>query len=109
MPQFLGHGQGIVDVQRVGQQHDELVAAVPGNRVAGADFARHPPGALDQHGIAHLMPVLVVDFLEMVEIEQQQREGIAVADVLLHRLLETVHEQETVGQAGQQVMRRQVG
>ena len=55
------------------EQHDELVAAQPGHQVAVAGRAPQPGGQLDEHDVAGVVAEAVVDRLEAVEVEQQQR------------------------------------
>ena len=61
------------------QQHGELVAAQPHaavlRRAAGADLV----GGRHQHRVARLVAVQVVDPLELVEVEQQQRDVLFAA------------------------------
>ena len=56
------------------QQHQELVAADPRQRVGGAQFVADPLGELDQQGVADGVAVIVVDVLEIVDVEKRQRE-----------------------------------
>ncbi len=51
----------------------------------------------------------VVDHLEVVEVDQQQRHSAAAALVAGHRVLDPVAEQRPVGQAGQRVLERLAG
>ncbi len=50
----------------------------------------------------------IVDFLEMIEIEQCQRKALTAAHGLLHHLMQTIVEQTPIGQAGQGVVERHV-
>ena len=54
------------------------------------------------------MPERVVDLLEAVEVEQQQRQRRALAVGDARRLVETVVQERAVGQVGQRVVIRQV-
>ena len=58
-------------------QEDELVAGEPGERVARADQSREPVRDRYQQLIADLMAVDVVDLLEPVEVDEQNRRGRA--------------------------------
>ena len=70
---LLRRQQRAVDVGR--RQHDrELVAAQPGDGVDAAQQPAHARRDTLQHAIAGLMSERVVDLLEPVEIQQQQRE-----------------------------------
>ena len=58
------------------QQHGELVAAEPGERVAAAQRAAQPGGDLAQQPVAVVVAERVVDLLEPVEVDQQQRRPV---------------------------------
>jgi hypothetical protein len=73
--QPCGEGGGRIRVARVLDDDGELVAAEPGRGVARADLGAQPVGELDEHGVAGLVAVGVVDRLEVVEVDQQQRDG----------------------------------
>ena len=55
------------------QQHRELVAAEPGDRVLGPDGAGQPGGGDLEQPVAGVVAEGVVDLLEPVEVEQEQR------------------------------------
>ena len=56
------------------QQHRELVAAEAGKHVAGAvQLLAQPGGHQPQQVVAGVVPEAVVDLLEPVEVQQQQR------------------------------------
>jgi hypothetical protein len=62
----------------VGQEHGELVAAEPAERLPGAHGRPEPLGQRVQDAVADLMAACVVDLLEVVDVHQDQRE-LAVA------------------------------
>ena len=68
-----GRRGGAVEVG-VGQDHDELVAAVAGDAVERAELAHQRLHDLAQHRVAGLVAVAVVDELEVVEVDQQARQ-----------------------------------
>jgi hypothetical protein len=93
-------------LQRIGgvlEQHGELVAAEPGDGVPGAGGAGDP--LRDAHGqpVAGGVAEAVVDRLEVVQVEEDDGHGPAVAGVQLEDVLEAVPEQRAVGQPGQRV------
>ena len=53
-------------------------------------------GGRDEHGVAGLVPVGVVDRLEVVEVDVEH-DRVALA--ALERVLDAVHEQQPVGEA----------
>src|SRR5438874_1491285 len=83
------------------EQDDELLPAVARNDVDLPDLLADAVGNLDEYGVADLMPVLVVDLLEMVEVEHQQRqrpmEPRGAVDLSGQRLL----EEAVVAEAGE--------
>ena len=62
-----------------GQQHGELVTAEPGHQVGGSGGFLEPPRDLHQHPVAGQMAEVVVDLLEPVQVDQQQRHGLVRA------------------------------
>jgi len=111
VPVFLAHrGQhGVGDaagLKRVGQvrrDDGKLVAAQPGNHLSLTKNAGHAMRNLLQHGVAGAVPVQVVDFLEPVEIKQQQRQ-VAAFPHPAHRCdfhLEPAGKAAAVGKSGQ--------
>jgi hypothetical protein len=91
-------------VPRPCHQHRELLAAETRDEAALADDRRQAPTELDQHLVAGLVAVRVVDPLEAVDVEQQQ----AGADGGVLALESGVHrgaEPRTVGEAGQRIRR----
>src|SRR3546814_20461376 len=50
----------------------------------------------------------VVHRLEAVEVEQQQRAGLRLADVVLERALEQVGDLQPVGEAGERIVAREL-
>ncbi len=62
----------------VGNQHDELVAAGAPDDVMGPEARLDPLGGDDQQLVTDLVAILVVDLLEIVEVDKQQRAGRVV-------------------------------
>ena len=58
----------------VGEQEHELVAAVAGEQAAIALGAAQPPGDAAQQPVAGAVAERVVDELEVVEVDEQQRD-----------------------------------
>ena len=72
--QPLGHSPGIERVVGLGLQHDdELVAAEAGEQRAVADGAADPLRQHRQQPVADAVAEAVVDRLEVVEVDEQQR------------------------------------
>ena len=60
-------------------EHDELVAAEPGDGVAHPHHGANALGSLTEKHVACLVPETVVHHLEVVEVEEQHREDAALA------------------------------
>ena len=67
----------------VAQQHDELLAAPPGEHVGRAQSIAQALGELDEDLVAGLVAERVVDGREVVEVEHQERQGRAVPSGLV--------------------------
>eukprot|EP01136_Pigoraptor_vietnamica_P033089 Opistho-1_new@95611 len=77
LPQHLEHApRNGLGTARIGlvQQHHELVATEPRHGVDLAQAGLQPLGHLDEHAVAEHVTERVVDLLEAVEVEEQQRE-----------------------------------
>ncbi len=85
--------------ERMGGQHDEFVAAEPGDQVIGLDMAAEPRRRLDQQGIAGIMAERVVDRFEIVEIDQEEVDASARSETG-RGLLQPLLEEQAVGQLG---------
>ena len=83
------------------QEHGELVAAQARREVARLQRAAQAPGDGLQQLVADRMAERVVDRLEVVEVEEEDR---VVAPARGEQLAELVEEQRAVGQAGQRVV-----
>jgi hypothetical protein len=60
----------------VRQEHDELVAAVAGDLVVGAELRLEQRGDLAQDRVAGGVAPAVVDLLEVVEVDDQARQPV---------------------------------
>ena len=97
----LGHDAAVGDVA---QQHGELVAAQAGEQVAAADDRAQAARDLDQQLVAVVVAERVVDLLEAVEVDQQERGRVALTLGGADRLLAALVQERAVGQAGQRVV-----
>jgi hypothetical protein len=90
-----------------GRQHDgELVAAQARQRVVGAQQLGEPRPDLLQDLVAGVMAQGVVEFLEAVEVDQQERELAAVLARGTDRSMESLHEVPSIGEARQVIGER---
>src|SRR5882724_5149657 len=99
---------GLLGVLNPFQQHHELVAAKPCNHVAGAHTTAEPGRHLDQQGIARRMTQRVVDDLEPVEVDEQNRALPMIAARCLEREAQQLVEHGPVWQIGQVVVRGEI-
>ena len=58
-----------------------------------------------KYTVAGGMPVIVIDALEVVQIQQQEGERRAVADTVDEQLLDVVQQEAAIVQAGQRISR----
>ena len=93
---------GLVDLA----QHDELVAADPGDEIARPEVRLQDPRRMHQHGVARGVAERVVDLLETVEVEVQQPCALAFGLELLDMRRQHFVEIAPVGQAGQRIVQR---
>ena len=105
----LGECAGVGRTPRHGLQDGELVAAEAGHRVevAGAGEQARADGL--QQGVAGRVAERVVDRLELVEVDAQEREPVAVTAQPHQRLVEPLVQQHAVGEVGERVMPCHVG
>jgi hypothetical protein len=94
----------LVGIAGVLEDDGELVPAHAGRQVGGADALAQAAGDLDQHDVARLVAVGVVDRLEVVEVQHQQAHRDPASPGSGEGLLEPVGEGAAVGQARQRVV-----
>ncbi len=92
-----------------GQQHDEFIAPEARHQVARAHRAHQPARDFAQQLVAHQVAKRIVDRLEPVQVEEDQRQARALvrfvaAGHAAHRRIEPVRQHGAVGQAGQAVV-----
>ena len=90
------------------QQHRELVPAETGDGVDVAGVGHQPPRDLDQHGVTRGVAEPVVDRLEAVEVDEEQRNPHAAPAGPVQGLRDPVEQDAAVGQVGQGVVPRVV-
>jgi hypothetical protein len=88
---------------RLRQQESELIAADAEGRVGSAQGFLQGSGSRAQYLITAGMAVLVIDFLEAVQVERYQSQGLAVAARAIEFLIESFCEEPAVVKAGQRV------
>ena len=95
---WLGVGLG-----HVPQKHDEFVAADTRDHVGGAHFAQQRRRDRFEHRVAGGMAMAIVDRLEFVEVEIDQRRARAVALDVGQRALELALEAAAIERLGQRI------
>ncbi|VXC59054.1 conserved hypothetical protein [Nocardioides sp. AX2bis] len=98
-----GEVGGVVDAGQGRGEDGELVAAEADQEVVRADHGAEPAGHLDQHGVALVVTEQVVDPLEPVEVEQEQRHRAPGGAGQRERQGPAVPQHAAVGQTGQRV------
>ena len=90
-----------------GQDQRELLAAVPGQQVGGAQALVGLAAQRPEQAIAGLVPVTVVEDLEVVEVDQADRDRAPVAHRAGDLALQMLVPGAAVGQAGEGIRARQ--
>ena len=89
------------------QDDHELVAAVAAHRIRGARALRQQLGHQLEHAITHQVAVGVVDFLEVVGVDEQHAQRMLIALGVGDRARQRLVEVAAVVQAGQGVARHE--
>ncbi len=92
----------------VGQHRNELVAAETADDVAVTKGIAQQLGKRGEGNVALRVPEPVIDLLETIQVEEQQRRRLVHALADIERMLRQRLETATVGQHGQLVHRRQL-
>ena len=100
--------RGILVGTDVAQEHDELVAAEPRDVVLRAHDLAQARCDRAQQAIAGRMAERVVDLLELIEVDEQQRRQVRPVVRIRELALDFVLEADPVGQPGQLVEAREV-
>ena len=103
--QVLGAAFGLGTVL-ARQRHDELVAAVAGAEIGDANLSAERAGHGLQRQVAGLVPVDVVDRLEIVEVDHDERVGHRLVLRRAQALIQVAHERAGVRQVGQRIGQR---
>ena len=72
----MGH---LVDAAHLGQDDDELVAAMPADGIDAAHAAHQAPRHFLEQQIAHVVAHAVIDVLEVVEVQVQDGQHAQLA------------------------------
>ena len=100
MAQSLGQHHGLV-LGRLAQEHDKFVAAVTAEQVGLPDPLLQDSPHLPHDFITLQVAQGVVDLLEVIDVQEKQRERGLIAAALLHLIVERLLEVAVIIQAGQ--------
>ena len=103
----VGQAGNAGQVVRAGQQHHELVAAHAADGGAGGEALAQAFDGQHQHLIAHGIAQAVVDVLEVIQVQVEQRQRALLAAGHGGRVCKAVAQQQAVGQVGERVVMRE--
>ena len=106
--QLLGRQRRILGTVQILEHYNEFVTADARDSVVRADGANESPGQLLEQCIAGGMTKAVVDVLEVIQVDEHQREQGAAPMRMADALAEARMKQQSVGQIGQGIVVRQV-
>ena len=85
---------------QVRHKNHEFIPAKPCNRVSLPDFGQNPFSRLGQNNVTDRVTENVIDFLETIQIDEQNSAAVIVTPCLYKMLLETVLQKLSIGQPG---------
>ncbi len=104
-----GDSLGVLGRPHVGEEEAEFVSAEAGQGVALAEDAAHTGADFGEQQVAVTVAHRVVDVLEVIEVEQQDRAGASIGFGLLEGLRRALVEVRLVRESGEGVVQRLVG
>ena len=90
---------------QLGQDHGELVTPHSCHRIGRTHTGLYTPPGLHQQQVTTVVTQRVIDFLEVVQVDEQDGQLLLVAFALLDLLLQSVAQHAAVGQAGQRIVK----
>ena len=107
-PEGFGHGGrdllGLLERRDALEQHRELIAAEPGDRVGRPRALDEPLRSGLQQPVADVVPERVVHVLEVVEVDHQDRQSVLGAPRERDSVLDAIAEQAPVRKQRQRVV-----
>ena len=97
----IGRAEELLQIDRPTDCY--LMVGVGGANAVQQSLCSHP-----QHFIPRQMTQRIVDFFKSIEVDVQQRQMGPAATGQSDRLLDSIVEQDSIGQVGQMIMQRQV-
>lgn len=89
-------------------QGNEFIPTHTPDRITRPQRCHHAVRHLKQHLIPHRVAEPIIDFLEMIQIDQQQGKALTAACRTQRQLLITIGNQLAIRQMGQDIMGRQI-
>jgi len=107
--QMVGAECRVLGTSQFRQENHELVAAETADGIRPAHSSHQPGRDRPQDLVANCMAPVIVDLLEAVQVYEQHRQQAPAATRRGDRPVEPIGQQQPVGQAGEDVVLRQVG
>ena len=102
--QKLLHDQPhVVGFVHLGEDHGKFIAPHAGHGVGFAQAALNAAGRLNKQQIAAVVAQRVVDLFEVVQVDEQNGQLLAIAPTFLDFLLQPFPQHAAVGQAGERI------
>jgi hypothetical protein len=100
--QLVGDLLGIV-APGLRQENNELLTAITDGEVGSPDAGQHGAGNVLQHLVPHLVPIGVVDALEVVDVGEDERDGQLGALGTTQLAQQDALQETAVGQPGERI------
>ena len=108
LQQAIEQRQAGIAIVEINQNRHKFIAADPRQRIAFAQSLLHARGQGDQQLVAYFVPVLVIDALEAIKVKIDDRQRLGAPLGTGHALVQTIREQQSIGQTGQGIKVRHV-
>ena len=108
LQQLVGNGRRVLAIRQIFEHDHELVAAEARHQIARAQALFEPFGHQAQQPIACSMTQGIVDLLEAIDVDEQQRQRRSGAARLLNCVIERLVEHDAVREARQLVEVREL-
>ena len=108
LDQFTALGVGKVTLVDALEQDGELVAAPARHGIRRPNHTDQTFGSHDQHAVTDFMAVAVVDRLEVVEVDEQQRAATVAAPAAGDGMGQALFQEPAIGEPGQAVVGREI-
>jgi hypothetical protein len=96
-------GSRLGNFAQVVEYHRKIISAASRHGVCSANAGGQAPGRFLKQEVAGLMSERVVELLEFVKVNEQQRSLVGVCTARVRPMLQPLQKQAAVGQAGQRI------